>query len=160
MKTPSPAAAVVDWPAAKRLYDKVLDTFYGKRDITRAAPHALRLLRALDRLDPAARTLPGNEYRAVIAEVDGDIEGAIRHRLREIRMFDRLIKAGRLSTARLGMDEYADRLDLLAALYLDAGQLDLAEKTIRRSEAVCRGAGIPFDGKDIKADIERAKASD
>jgi hypothetical protein len=148
------SVAEVTWPDAVDLYHKMLYQFYNRGDRPRAVGYALPLLRALEKLDPQAESLPGNEYRAIIAEIDGDYPEAIQFRLRELRLFDRLIAGGNLESARLGWDDYADRFDLLACLYMYTGEWDEAASAIRRSEEICGDHGVPFDGADIKAEIE------
>src|SRR5438477_218108 len=79
----------------------------------RAVPYAFSLTRILNKLDPRAESFPGNEYRSIIAELDGDLMEAVRYRLQEIRLFEKLIEKGQLETARLDWSDYADRYDLL-----------------------------------------------
>ncbi len=148
--------AAAGWPEAVALHDQLLDYFYDDLRPTKAFPIALKLQRLIDRLDPAAETLPGNEYRAVIAELDGDLPAAIRHREWVIAQMERLHADGQLSTARFGVDDLSDQLDLLASCLLEAGRVRDAKRVIARSERLCRESDIPFDGGDVKADILRA----
>ena len=145
-----------DWPQAVGLYQSLLRHFYARNDTAKAAPLALRLLRALDRLDPKAKSLPGNEYRAVIAEVDGDYPSAVAYRVRELRMLDRLARSGQLPTVGLTWSDLADRLDLLAIAYQNAGQLDRAWAAIERSERLCTEHDLEFEGRAIKDSLARA----
>ena len=154
MATPEPAEA--EWPDAVILCDQLLDFFYDDLRPTKAFPVALKLQRMLDRLDPTAESLPGNEYRAVIAELDGDLPAAIRHREWVVEHMERLHTGGRLASAQLAPDDLPDQLDLLASCLLAAGHVRDAKRVIARSERLCREADIPFDGGDIKADILQA----
>lgn len=144
------------WPEAKGLFHELLDYFYDDFRPTKAYPVALKLQRLLDRLDPAAESLPGNEYRAVIAELDGDLPAAIRHREWVVEQMERLHATGQLASAHLAPDDLSDQLDLLASCLLEAGRVRDAKRAITRSERLCREADIPFDGEDIKADILQA----
>jgi hypothetical protein len=156
MKPEQPAPDPAEWVRAKSLYLEVLHQFYERGRPAQAMPAALSLLRLLDRLDPAAGTLPGNEYRAVIAELDGDLADAIRYRETVVRQLDELASDQRLTAAAFTAEEYADQLDLLATLYHRAGRLPEAEAVSERSAAVCREAGIEFDGADVRESIRRA----
>ena len=145
------------WPRAVELFQKMLYHFYRRSDRPRAIPYGLKLLRALHHLDPRAASIPGNEYRAVIAELDEDLADAIRYRLREIRLYEKLIRRGQLESSQLTWDRYADRYDLLASLYMDAREWDKACAAIRKSERICQEHEIPFDGEALKADIATAR---
>ena len=54
--------------------------------------------------------------------------------------------------SRHGPADLADRYDLLAILYYDAGQLKKAIKTLWQSRELCELHGIKFDGKDLLRD--------
>jgi tetratricopeptide (TPR) repeat protein len=145
-----------DWPEAKNLYLRVLRHFYEREEPEKAVPLALSLLRLLDRLDPAATTLPGNEYRAVIAELDNDLQAAIRYRETVIAMLDGLATKHRLNQAGLSASDYSDQLDLLAILYRRSGRLQDAKAAIEKSASLCREANVKFDGADVQKDIDQA----
>jgi hypothetical protein len=51
-----------------------------------------------------------------------------------------------------GPADLADRYDLLAILYRDAGQLKKAIRTLWQSRELCELHGIKFDGKDLLRD--------
>jgi tetratricopeptide (TPR) repeat protein len=156
MTTNQPTPDTAGWPRARELYLKILHHFYDRDEPARAVPAALSLLRLLDRLDPAATTLPGNEYRAVIAELDGDLPSAISYREAVVRMLDELAAARRLAETGVSAADYSDQLDLLAILYRRANRLQDAKAVIERSAAVCQKAGVDFDGADVQKDIDRA----
>src|SRR5262249_41037275 len=48
-----------------------------------------------------------------------------------------------------GYGDLSDRLDLLATLYHDRGDLDRAISTLLESEELCKKHGVEFDGEDI-----------
>jgi len=145
------------WPEAKSLYVRLLHSFYERNELAKSKSIALSLLRMIDLLDPLSTTLPGNEYRALIAEIDGDLDEAIRYREVLVKKIDEYAKAKRLQDLALKPDDYADQLDLLAALYCENGRLSEAEAAISKSEKFCAEAGIPFDGKDVRKQIERER---
>lgn len=148
------------WDEIEYLYHHVLYWLYDKGEKEPAYPFAFRLQRLLDKQDPRTQSLLGMDSRAVMAELSDDWDDAARHRNMAVKALTKLRRMGQLANANLGPEDISDRLDLLALNYLDAGHLDKAWNTIRRSERLCREAGIPFDGADVKADIEsdRAKA--
>jgi hypothetical protein len=150
----------VNWSEAKNLYVRLLHSFYERNEIAKSKSFALSLLRMIDSLDPLGKTLPGNEYRALIAEIDGDIEGAIHYREVLVKLIDKYARVKRLQDLALNPDEYADQLDLLAILYCQNGRLTEAEATIKKSERICLEAGILFDGKDVRKQIERAQKAE
>ncbi len=155
-RTDAPADAGTVWREIDDLYHKVLDIFYGRGRREKAFPLALRLLRLLDKHDPDAETLLGMSGRWLVAELDGDLEGTIRYRERELDALRRHVASGLIENGGLAPDEFADRLDLLASSYLDAKRYDDALARLAESEAFCTARGIPFDGKTIRADVKRA----
>jgi hypothetical protein len=147
---------VYPWHEIDDLYHEVLDLFYGKRKRDKAAWPALRLVRLLEQHDPKCEALLGMDGRALVAELDGDTPAAIRYRRLAVDALKRLIDKGQLAAAQLDPDDYSDRLDLLADLYLDNHQYEEALAALDESERYCTEQGIPFDGADIRADVKRA----
>ena len=147
------------WHEIDDLYHKVLELFYEKDRPHKAAPYAVRLLRLLDKQDPNCEVLLGMSGRGLIAELDGDLPEAIRYRKMELAAVKKLlgeVKPEILEMMKMDASDYSDRLDLLACLYLDAGQYEDALAALAESEAYCTAHGIPFDGKDVRADVKRA----
>jgi hypothetical protein len=146
------------WHEVEVLYFDALDDLSdGKR--AKAVRKALRLARMVEKLDPNSEVLIGMAVRSLIAELDDDYEEAIRYRKMEIAGVKKLLDEVKPETLELmGMDasDYGDRLDLLACLYLDAGWYDEALTTLKESESFCKKHGIPFDGKDVRAEVKRA----
>lgn len=144
------------WHEIADLYHEVLDLYYGKNNPTKAAPIALRLLRLLDKHDPKAETMIGLSGRWLTADLDGDIEETIRYREKELAVLRKHIRKGILKTEALHADEFSDRLDMLAEDYLEVDRYADALAALAESEAFCKKHGIPFDGKDVRADVKRA----
>jgi hypothetical protein len=97
----------------------------------------------------------GLVLRARICEARGDIRGATNHREEEVRLIKRLHEISQKSPKKQtvlrlhGYDDLSDRLDLLAALYHECGQLPQAIQTLRESKRLCQQHGIPFDGEEM-----------
>lgn len=144
------------WHEIRDLYDQVLELFYEKQQPAKALAPALRLLRLLDKHDPNAEALLGMSGRWLVAELDGDIEEAVRWREKEITLLRKHIAAGLLERGALDADEFSDRLDLLALSYLDLKRHKDALTALAESEAFCKEHNIPFDGKSIRADVRKA----
>lgn len=144
------------WREIDDLFHTVLDRFYNETRRAKAYPSALHLLRLLDKYDPNAETLLGMSGRWLVAELDGDLEESIRYREMEATVLRRHIAGGLIESGGLEADEFADRLDLLASAYLDAERYDDALAVLTESETFCAQHTIPFDGQEIRADVNRA----
>jgi hypothetical protein len=143
------------WDEISYLYDKLLYWFYDREDSARALPFAKRLERLLKKAPDADTAIMTAECRSLIAELRGDLRGAIRHRENEVRLIKRLHQISRNTPSweriarHMGYSDLSDRLDLLAILYHDAGDLGRAIATLRESKALCARHDILFDGQDL-----------
>ena len=127
---------------------------YAQESPRAAARFASRLEGLLRAHDPKQEAIRGQECRSLIHEAKGNLALAIKHRRNEIRLIRRLRRTRpRVSIYR--PDHLADRLDLLAALYHDAGQLERALSTLKESKRVCSRAGIKFGGRRMMRDYLR-----
>ena len=157
-RTPEPAPTPNPLRGVEEVYLAALEArSEGRRPD--AIREALHLARLLERADPGCESLLGMAGRCLIAELDGDHEEAIRYRKMELAGVKKLLDeldGDMLRHIRMGPDDYSDRLDLLALNYLDAGRYDDALAALDESEAFCQAHGIPFDGKDVRADVRRA----
>jgi hypothetical protein len=148
------------WPEIKWLCYEVVDVLYGHKDRRRLTRLCNRLERLLEHEDPKQEAILGQECRALICEARGDLAGAIAHRENEIRMRKRLLQtihdppteADRYILKNYDYEDLSDRLDLLAILYHDAGQLKKAIRTLWQSRELCELHGVKFDGKDLLRD--------
>jgi len=161
MKTKSPPDRHVfktSWDEISYVYDKVLYWLYERESKARARPFAARLTRLLSEADPRQESILGQECRSLICESNNDLPGAIKHRKNEIRLIRRLreISIGTPTEEYVlngyGYDDLSDRLDLLAVLYHDNGDLDKAIATLHESKQLCHEHGIDFDGADLLRD--------
>jgi hypothetical protein len=137
------------------LYQKLLYWLYQRDDSRKARPYAERLERLLKKVDPEHEAIIGAECRSLIAESRSDLQNAIKHRQREIRLINRLYELARRESnpefmlQEYGYDALCDRLDLMATLYHDSGNLDKAIATLQKSKKLCETHGIKFDGADL-----------
>jgi hypothetical protein len=151
------------WDEIVYLYHKLLYWLYERQDRRRALPFADRLQRLLDKAPDSREAILGAECRALISELKGDLRRAIAHRENEVNRIKRLHEISRDLPNRdfvlKGYDYGAlsDRLDLLAVLYHDNGELDRAIRTLEESRELCDANRIPFDGKDLLEDYRHEK---
>jgi hypothetical protein len=137
------------------LYHKLLYWLYERGDKTRARMFADRLGPVLAKSSPGHDAIFPEECWSLICEAKDDLPGAIKHRKREIKLIGRLHEISRNTPKEkdifglYGMDDLSERLDLLAVLYHDSGNLDHAIRTLHESKRLCDEEGIEFDGDDI-----------
>jgi hypothetical protein len=144
-----------EWDEIRYLYDKLLYWLYQRGDRGRARPYAERLECLLRKADPDHNSILGEECWSLVYETKCDLPKAIEHRNKEIDLIQRMHILSQDSPHRdVLLKDYrygdlSDRLDLLATLYHDAGQLDKALETLCRSKELCESHGIRFDGQDL-----------
>jgi hypothetical protein len=137
------------------LYDKLLYWLYQRADPAKARPYARRLEQLLARWDRDHGAIFGEECWSLVHETNGDLSRAIEARKNEVRLIGRLyeISLGKpyeeFALKGYGYDDWSDRLDLLAILYHDNGDLDKAIATLQKSKKLCEAHGIAFDGEDL-----------
>jgi hypothetical protein len=143
------------WDKIDYLYHKLLYWLYQRADQRMARRYAKQLERLVQKADPDHAAVFGEEIRSLAREAQGDTRRAIKHRESEISLIHQLYKAVRgkpyEKAALKGYDygDLSDRLDLLAALYHDSGDLDKAIATLLESKKLCEEHGIKFDGADL-----------
>ena len=154
------------WDEIGYLRVKILDWFYGRGNRRRALPFCDRLQTLLEKTPDAHEAILGEECWSLIREVQGDLAGAIAYREREIELTKRLLRISAKSPHRdyicrdHDYPDLSDRLDLLAILYHDAGDLAKAIHVLRESRRLCQRHGIPFDGEDVLRDYLAEAAAD
>jgi tetratricopeptide (TPR) repeat protein len=135
------------------LYDKLLFWLYGRGNPRQALRFAGRLERLLTPSDREA--IMGQECLSLIRELKGDLPRAIKHRNEEIRLIRRLHETSLHTPSReiilkaYDFSDLSDRLDLLAILYHELGDLDEAIRVLEESKQLCRSHRIPFDAQDV-----------
>jgi hypothetical protein len=136
------------------LYHKLLYWLYERGDAAHARTFAERLARLLSRKYPGKGAIFPEECWSLICEARGDLQGAIAHRQNEIQLIKRLHEIsqnGPQHEAIRQLYSYGDlieRLQLLAGLYLENGQVYRAFETFQETKQLCAEHGITFDGDD------------
>jgi len=147
------------------LYASLIDAFYDRGDRERARQIATEIQHTLNNRPDVADSIRGEEIRSLIAELNGNLQEAIRRRECEIR---KILELHSLACGRPGWayvfrqydyGDVSDRLDLLASLYANVGDWERAIATLRESKAYCDGHGIPFDGQDLLDEFEQERVS-
>jgi tetratricopeptide (TPR) repeat protein len=145
------------------LYHELLHWFYEKEDRERAQEVGARLEAALSRRPDVAASIRGEEIRSLLAELRGDLAEAARSRESEIR---KILELHSLAANTPGWEyvlrqydfrDVSDRLDLLAILYAEQGDLDRAIDTLQESKRFCEAHQVPFDGQDLLTEYEQAR---
>jgi hypothetical protein len=137
------------------LYHKLLYWLYEREDRTRARVFAERLAQVLPKASPGHDAIFPEECWSLICEAREDLSAAIKYRENEVRLIKRLLDISRSTPQQEGVlrlygyDDLSDRLDLLAVLYHDSGNLDKAISTLHESRKLCEKHGVKFDGDDI-----------
>ena len=143
------------------LYVEFLKRFYDQGNRHRAETIAVRLDNLLAASTEFADSIRGEEIRALIAELREDYHEAIRCGEAEIRKILELhTLAVNTSSWEYVADQYdfsdvSDRLDLLAILHDRQGDTQRAIATLRESRQYCNSHQIPFDGRDLLAELEQ-----
>ncbi len=152
------------WDEIDYLYQKLLYWLYQREEAARARPYAKRLAQRLGKADPDHEAIFGEECWSLVYETRGDLRKAIEHRENEVRLIRRLHDISRdtpsehLMLREYGYDDLSDRLDLLATLYHDSGELDKALTVLEESRQLCELKEIPFDGEDLLKEYSAEKA--
>jgi tetratricopeptide (TPR) repeat protein len=151
------------WDEIEYLYHKLLYWLYEREDARRARRYADRLEQLLRPADPHQEAILGEECRSLVHESRGELRKAIEHREKEIRLIRRLHDVSRdapFEEAMLGdygYDDLSDRLDLLAVLYHDSGDLERAIRTLQESKRLCEQHGVTFDGEELLQDYRKQR---
>jgi hypothetical protein len=146
---------VQKWRKIDDVYHQLLYWYYDKKNLAKARPVARRLERLLSEVTSDEPTILAESARALVSECKGELNGAIKHRENEIRLMKRLLQISlkapdpKAILKHYDYSDLSDRLDLLAILHHDAGNLEQALKVLRQSKLLCEHHGIPFDGKDL-----------
>lgn len=144
-----------NWDEIEYLYQKLLYWLYEREDAAKAAAFADRLEQLLSSFDPRHESILEEECWSLIYESKGDVAKAIEHRENEIRLMRRLHElagdtaCNSFALEGRGFGHLSDRLDLLATLYHDRGDVDRALSLLRESKQLCEEHGIEFDAEDV-----------
>jgi hypothetical protein len=152
-----------EWDEIGYLHDKLLYWLYQRADPKKARLYAPRLDQLLAAAAPDHDAILGEECWSLVHEAKGELESAIESRKNEIRLIRRLheLSQGKLHEATAlkdyGYDDLSDRLDLLAVLYHDSGDLDKAVATLQESKKLCQEHGKEFDAEEMLQDYVKEK---
>ncbi|HBI44396.1 MAG TPA: hypothetical protein DDY78_16315 [Planctomycetales bacterium] len=152
-----------EWDEIGYLHDKLLYWLYQRADPRKASLYAPRLERLLLTAASDHDAILGEECWSLVHEAKGELESAIESRENEVRLIRRLYEFSRgapyeaIAIKDYGYDDLSDRLDLLAILYHDNGDLDKAVATLQESKKLCREHGIEFDADDMLQDYMKEK---
>jgi plasmid stabilization system protein ParE len=158
MKSKSRADRVKPVDATKevsRLYDKLVYWLYERADPRHARSYADRLEQLLPSLGPETESIFAEECRSLVHEGRGHLAKAIKHRRQEIRLIRRLHQLVRTTPgAEFALRQYSyadlrDRLELLAMLYHDSGQMGKAIDALRESKRLCERHGLRFAAEQM-----------
>jgi hypothetical protein len=139
------------------LYQELLTWLYERDDPARAQAVASRLAKLLSRYQSEPESIFVEECRSLVAEAMGDLANAIRHRENEIRLIRRLHRLTQnrpeadLARSQYDFDDLHQRLNLLAMLYHDRGDLPKAISTLQESKRLCATHHLPFEDDDLLA---------
>ncbi len=154
-----------EWDKIRDLYHKLLYWLYRRGNVQKALKYADQLEPLLDKADPNHGAILAEEIWSLISEAKGDLRNAIRHRENEIGAIRQLHTISRdqpyekIATNGYDYSDLSDRLNLLAALYHDSGNLDGAIRTLSKSKQLCADHGIEFDADDVLEEYLAEKAS-
>lgn len=156
-KSPDSREKATDWCEIKKLYDQVLKLFYEQRARSKALTIAPKLRLLVSLLDPGCNAVLGAAARGLLCELEGDYWGAIQSRQRELHLLNELQDAQLPAHVRATPNDISDRLDLLASLYWESGDLEKAEQTLLESQRLCAKHKIKFDGESMLRELRREK---
>ena len=142
------------WDEIDYLEHKAAYWLHVRHSRSRAKRFVERLRAMIEATDPNHEVILGAQVRALIADYDGDLEGEIRHTSYEVNLLRRLceIDVDRRG-GRVDWTNVRDAMQLLALLYSENGQNDMAMKTLRSCQRLCKPRGIPFDARNLKRRI-------
>jgi hypothetical protein len=150
------------WDAIRSHYHRILDLYYEQGDREAALKDSILMEGLLKGAPLCEQSIFGEECWSVIHEVRGELSKAIRHRENEVRLIEELWRT--VSSANrdiifraYGPSDLSDRLDLLANLYHENGDLDRAIDTLERSAKLCLEHRIEFEGEEMLKQYRREK---
>jgi hypothetical protein len=147
------------WDEIGYLSGQMLYWFYQRNDRRRAARFSERLRGLLAAHDRNCEAILGASARAIVAEVAGDLWTAIQTRERELELIAAWQNATVPPETKYDPADVSDRMDLLAGLYWESGELEKAEALLLKSQRYCADLKIAFDGKKMLNELRREKRS-
>src|SRR5262245_52941725 len=146
------------WDEIDYLYHKLLYWLYQRADTETARHYTERLELLLLQADPNHESILGEECWSLVYEANGNLTEAIKHRENEIRLIRELYAESKgqpyekIALEGYDISDLIDRINLLAVLYHDSGDVDKAITLLRGSRSLCIRHAIPFDAEDTLAE--------
>jgi hypothetical protein len=144
------------WDEINYIYHQILYWFYDRGDRERALRFGDRLEQLLGQYAREHESIFGEECWSLLSELRGDLPAAVRCREHVIELIFKLWEIADDEPAGVldgyGVDDLADRFDILATLYHDAGDLNRAIATLSLSKWLCNAFKAPFEGEDLLQD--------
>ena len=153
------------WGEIKHLYDRLLYWLYSREDADKARPFSDRLEELLSKVDPNHESILGEECWSLVYEARGNLTEAIKHRENEIRLIRELHTESKgqpyekIALEGYDTSDLIDRINLLAVLYHDSGDLDKSITLLQGSKDLCTRHGIPFDAQDTLSEYLKERPS-
>ena len=151
------------WEQISQMYDRLVYWLYERQDADRARSYADRLEKTLARNETEAGAIFAEECRSLIYEARGDGKQAIKHREKEIALIRRLhARARNTLNERYVFRQYSyadlrDRLEVLAMLYREQGDVDKAVATLQRAKHFCKKHRVSFTAEAILQEYQEDK---
>jgi len=142
----------------RRYYDKLVHWLYDRENATRAKYFAEKLKTALVEVRPRDDAIFVEDCRALIAEANGDLKVAIRHRENVVGLIRKLhaISAGKPGEDyvlnQYGHADLRDEMGLLADLYLEVGRVTDGVAVLKQAREYCRKHLLEFEDERVLAE--------
>ena len=150
------------WHELDYVVEKITYWLYERRDRKAAARYHERLKGLVRRIGQNRVAIIGNLARALLAEMEGDTRGAIRHRERQLKAIERYFVR---HTDRRWEDKlvlYSERSYVLygrlGELYAESGQLDRGILALERYKRLCREHRVRFHNEPVLRGLRRRKS--
>jgi hypothetical protein len=154
-------AANAAWQRILALADKLAHSLRFDWNEARVQRHSKQLAGMLEAADWDGESIIGQGCRSLIAEADGNIPLAIKHRRKEMDMIRELHEAVRgtsyeeVAIRGLGPKKLQETMLTLSRLYLDNGEVTRALQTLEHVRSYSEKKGISLD--ESKHDRKRAR---
>lgn len=139
-----------------RLYDRLVYWLHIRRSARRAQLLAKELRKVLDtNAAEVAGSIFAEECWSLICEAEGDFANAIKRREKEIALIRRLheitkgTECEELALRQYDHADLRDRLNLLATLRHDSGELEKAIETLHEAKQYAEKHGIQFEDEAL-----------
>jgi hypothetical protein len=156
-------AANAVWKRIVALADKLSHCLRFDWNESRIQDYSSRLAEMIGLADRDNESVIGQGCRSLIAEAEGNIPLAIKHRKKEMDMIRELHEAVRgtsyeeVAIRGLGPKKLQETMLALSRLYLDNGQVSQAIETLEKARSFSQEKGIALD--EHRQDRQRPRRS-